>query len=154
MDCVEMKIEDEIRQKHFKSDYHKGHVNILFTCNWLESHSKDFFVKYDLTTQQYNILRILRGKAPEPATVNYLKERMIDKMCDASRIVERLRLKGFVERKTCNSDRRSVDIMITEKGQELLKILDVEIDKTEIHLKKLSQSEINTLNELLDKIRS
>ncbi len=148
-----MRLEDEIRQKEFKNIYQKGYVNILYTANWLENQSKDFFSEYELTTQQYNILRILRGHFPEQATVGYLKERIIDKMCDVSRIVERLRIKGLIDRKTCKEDRRSVDIIITAKGQELLTKIDSQIDTMNMALHNLSDDELNLLNIMLDKIR-
>lgn len=149
-----MRLEDEIKQKEFKSIHQKGYLNILFTANWLENQSKDFFSQYDLTNQQYNVLRILRGRFPEPATVGYLKERIIDRMCDVSRIVERLRIKGFIERKTCKEDRRSVDIIITQKGQDLLTNIDGKIDNMNNALHNLTDSELEQLNTLLDKIRS
>ena len=148
-----MRLEDELKQKEFKSPYQKGYLNILFTANWLENQSKDFFQQYDLTNQQYNVLRILRGHSPEPATVGYLKERIIDKMCDVSRIVERLRIKELIERKTCKEDRRSVDIVITPKGQDLLKKIDTQIDTMNAALHNLTDSELEQLNTLLDKIR-
>src|SRR6185437_9271918 len=105
-----MSLEEDIKQHKFKTEAHKAAVNIIYTFNWLDSKTRDFFKKYDLTPQQFNILRILRGQHPQPSTINLLKERMLDKMCDASRMVERLRLKNLLERHTCSNDRRSVDI--------------------------------------------
>src|SRR6478752_1081878 len=106
-----MKLEDEIKQKEFRTEHHKAMVNMIFTSNWLDSKANDFFKKFGITSQQFNILRILRGSHPEPCTINMLRERMLDKNCDASRIVERLRVKGVLDRKTCSEDRRSVDIV-------------------------------------------
>ncbi len=148
-----MKLEEEIKQKEFKNEYHKAYVNILFTTNWLDSQSKEFFAAFDLTPQQFNVLRILRGKFPEPARVNYIRERMIDKMCDASRIVERLRLKKLVERKICKLDRRSVDVVISTKGQSLLSTIDLEINQLDSVMHKLNPEEIAQLNNILDKLR-
>lgn len=148
-----MKLEEEIQQKEFKNDYHKAYVNVLYTSNWLDSQSKDFFDRFDLTPQQFNVLRILRGKFPEPARVSYIRERMIDKMCDASRIIERLRLKKLVERKTCKSDRRSADVVISSKGQGLLFAIDNEIHKLDNVMLKLNETEIEQLNNILDKLR-
>ena len=149
-----MKLEDEIKQgKGFKSDYNKAVVNLIFTYNWLESSSKAFFKEFDLTSQQFNILRILQGQYPNPATINLLRERMLDKMCDASRLVERLRLKGLLERSQASSDKRAVDILITQKGRDLLTVIEVKMPLFENKLKTLTESEIKDLNNLLDKLR-
>jgi DNA-binding MarR family transcriptional regulator len=107
----------------------------------------------DITVQQYNVLRILRGQYPKPSSVKLVKERMLDKMSDASRIIDKLKLKKLVVRTECPEDRRSVDILITDKGLGLLKSLD-DMDKMPKELfKNLSSSEIKNLNTLLDKLR-
>src|SRR4051812_18468633 len=149
-----MALEDDIKQKNFKSEFQKAGINIVYTFNWLDSKHKDFFNKYDLTSQQFNILRILRGQHPKPSTINLLKERMLDKMCDASRIVERLRLKNLLERHTCPDDRRAVDIQISPKGLDLLKKIDKEFTEVEKIFSKLSEEDAKQLNQLLDKLRS
>lgn len=148
-----MRLEDEIKQKEFKSEFNKAVVNIIYTFNWLDSKSKDFLKPYDLTPQQFNILRILRGQYPKPSTINLLKERMLDKMSDASRIVERLRLKNLVERKICVDDRRAVDIVISAKGLELLSEIDKSSHKLDGLISNLTEGETLQLNVLLDKIR-
>ncbi|MCU0431247.1 MAG: MarR family transcriptional regulator [Cytophagaceae bacterium] len=148
-----MRLEDEIKQKNFRSDYQKGVVNIIFTFNWLDQKQRDLLKPFDITSQQYNILRILRGQFPNPATINLLKERMLDKMCDASRLVDRLLKKKLVERKTCENDRRAVDIIITQEGLDLLQNLEGVIKEHEKFMHRLSEIEIKTLNELLDKLR-
>ncbi len=148
-----MELEKEIKQDHFRNEYHKLTVNIIYTYSWLNSFISSKFVKYKITVQQYNILRILRGQYPKAATVNLLKERMLDKMSDASRIVERLRTKGLVNRKTCLSDRRKVDIIITKKGLNLLKKLDNLDTEFDDFLQNLSLQEARKLNNLLDKLR-
>lgn len=112
-----------------------------------------FFKDYDLTSQQYNILRILRGQHPKPATINLLRDRMLDKMCDASRMVERLRLKDLVLRAVSSEDRRAVDIHISQKGLDLLLIIDKKLPHFESILKELNAQEIKQLNKLLDKLR-
>lgn len=148
-----MRIEEEIQQKSFKSEYHKLAVNIIFTHGWLTSLQKGLFDKYSITVNQYNILRILRGQHPNPISVNLLKERMLDKMSDTSRLVERLRAKGLVERNICKNDRRKSDVKVTSKGLELLSELepiDLEVERT---LKALSKDEAERLNNLLDKMR-
>jgi DNA-binding MarR family transcriptional regulator len=148
-----MRLEDEIKQKEFKNEYQKSLVNIIYTFNWLDTKFKDFFKTYDLTSQQFNILRILRGQHPKPCTINLLKERMLDKMCDASRIVERLRVKNLLERTQCPNDRRSVDIIISDKGLKLLELIDNNIEPLHNTLNSLSPEEIKKLNDLLDKAR-
>jgi DNA-binding MarR family transcriptional regulator len=148
-----MKLEDEILQKQFRNEYHKATVNVIFSYNWLVNYQVKLFKPYGITLQQYNILRILRGQYPKPATIKLIKERMLDKMSDASRLVEKLRLKGLVERNICSNDRRNVDVCITEKGLELLSQLDKHDDEIDAKLSTLSEEEIKHLNNLLDKLR-
>lgn len=148
-----MKLEDEIQQPKFKNDYQKAAINLVYTTNWLQQHYDATFKPYNITVQQFNILRILRGQHPEPASVKLLKERMLDKMSDASRLVEKLRQKGLVERNICPSDRRNVDVLITSRGLNLLSKLD-KLDESFRHLfSKLSREDIRKLNDLLDSLR-
>ena len=147
-----MKIDDEVKGK-FRNEHHKLAVNIIFTHGWLLNIHTLIFKPFTITPNQFNILRILRGQHPNPVTVNLLKERMLDKMSDASRLVERLREKGFVERNICSKDRRRVDIKITEKGLKLLEKIDEYNEKIDSHLKNLTSKEAAELNALLDKLR-
>jgi DNA-binding MarR family transcriptional regulator len=148
-----MKLEEEIASNKFEDNHHKTVVNLLYTYGWVTNLLRNRFDKYHITMQQFNILRILRGQYPQPATINLLKERMLDKMSDASRIVERLVQKGLVSRSTNDKDRRAVDIMITGKGKEILKTLDAEMDIHEILKTHLTDKEADQLNNLLDKMR-
>ena len=148
-----MRLEEEIKQKSFKSEYQKLAVNILFTHGWLSSLQKKEFDDFGITTTQYNILRILRGQHPNPASINLLKDRMLDKMSDTSRLIERLRVKGLVDRQICSDDRRKSDVEITEKGLSLLNELDAIEKNIENKLANLSKKEAVVLNELLDKMR-
>jgi DNA-binding MarR family transcriptional regulator len=148
-----MKIEDEIKQKQFKSEYQKAVINILFTSSWLNAANTKALRPYDITPQQFNILRILRGQFPNPATVSILQERMLDRMSNASRLVDKLKLKKLVERKECKKDRRQVDIVITEKGLTLLKDIDLSIKNFENILDEITPKEAEELNRILDKIR-
>lgn len=148
-----MKIEDEIKQKKFSSDYQKAVVNILFTANWLYAQNAQVLKPFGISPEQYNVLRILRGQHPGPASINLIQDRMLDKMSNASRLVEKLRLKKLVERKECKKDRRQVDVVITEKGLEVLKDMDERIRDTEKRFQTLSKEEAITLNKLLDKLR-
>ena len=147
-----MKLEEEIQSK-FKDNYHKLLVNIVYSYSWAYTILRKQLKTQNLTTQQFNILRILRGQHPQPATVNLLKERMLDKMSDASRIVERLIKKKLVVREINQKDRRAVDIYITEKGLELLKKLDKMDLGTDVLRKNLSPEETDQLNRLLDQMR-
>lgn len=148
-----MRIEDEIKQAKFKSEYHKLALNIAVTSNWYERFTTQKLKAYKLTPQQFNVLRILRGQSPNPATINLITERMIDKMSNASRLVDKLLEKGLVDRRTCPSDRRQVDVQITEKGQQLLSKIDDESKDWENPLHTLSDADAKTLNLLLDKLR-
>ncbi|MGZ3901280.1 MAG: MarR family winged helix-turn-helix transcriptional regulator [Bacteroidia bacterium] len=148
-----MKLEDEIKQNSFKSPQQKLAINLFYTNHWLSAHFEAFFRNQDITTQQYNVLRILRGQYPNYCNLKLIKERMLDRMSDASRIIEKLLLKGYVERKSCPDDRRSVNILITEKGLELLKSLDFIDDETKEIFGNLGTDEVETLNSLLDKLR-
>ncbi len=148
-----MKLEIEIKQKEFKSPYNKAVVNLLYTQSYIVSFQSKLFKPYDLSPEQYNVLRILRGHHPEPITVSSIQERMLNKMSNASRLVEKLKQKGLAIRKECPSDRRQVDITITSKGLGLLQTLDEEVKRFNHEVIHLDESEVAQLNELLDKLR-
>jgi DNA-binding MarR family transcriptional regulator len=148
-----MRLEDEIKQESFRNEYHKLAVNILFTHGWLMNKIQQILSRFDLTPQQFNLLRILRGQYPSTASISLLKDRMLDKMSDASRLVDRLIQKGLVERKICESDRRKVDVVITKKGLKLLEKIDETDSEMDGYLQNLSESEAKKLNDLLDKLR-
>jgi DNA-binding MarR family transcriptional regulator len=148
-----MSIEQDINQHKFRNEYQKSVINLIYTYNWMNEQVKKIFDQYDITTQQFNILRILRG-AGTPLSTLQIRQRMLDKMSDTSRIVDRLIKKGMVKKNTCKSDRRLVDVVITEKGKKLLEKLDLNIDEMDGVMKKLSVADAKTLNQLLDKIRS
>ena len=145
-------LEERIKQSKFRNEKHKTVISILYTSNVVAAHYEEAFAKYGITLQQFNVLRILRGQHPAPSTINVIRDRMLDKMSDASRIVERLRKAGLVDRVPSKKDRRAVDVVITKKGLEVL----TQIDKVELHLqeplKGLSDSEAKQLNDLLEKI--
>ena len=148
-----MKIEDEIKQRSFIDDYQKAYINLMFTAGWLQLRQSAQFKEYNLTSPQFNILRILRGQHPKPATVNLLIERMLDKTSNASRIVDKLEAKALVTRKVCPSNRRAVDIRITEQGLALLTQLDQILSSQQLGLGNLTSEEAAQLSNLLDKIR-
>lgn len=149
-----MGISEDIKQSHFKSEFNKAIVNIIYTNSWLNQSQVGFFKRFDVTTPQFNLLRILRGQHPNPATVNLLIDRMLDKSSNASRIVDKLETKGLVLRKQCSKDRRAVDVVITQQGLDLLSEIDGEMELWENNFKNLSEEECATLNSLLDKMRA
>jgi DNA-binding MarR family transcriptional regulator len=148
-----MRIEEEIQSNKFEDNYHKAVINISYTYGWLNNAFRGQFEKYNLTPQQFNVLRILRGQYPKPATVNLLKERMLDKMSDASRIVDRLVQKGLVSRCTNTKDRRAVDIRISDAGMAVLTKMDAEFKTKDILKNNLTEEEAAALSSLLDKLR-
>jgi DNA-binding MarR family transcriptional regulator len=148
-----MKIEEELKQNKFETEYQKLGLNILFTGGWVNLKNVNYLKKYDISPQQYNVLRILKGQHPNPVTLNLIMDRMVDKTSNVSRLVEKLRLKGLLERKQCERNRRAVDIVITTKGINLLQ----EINNQTIFedtFKTLSVDEAVQLNNLLNKLRS
>jgi DNA-binding MarR family transcriptional regulator len=148
-----MELEKEINQKKFKSPAHKLAVNLIYTFNWLNEYQVNLLKPFDLTLQQFNVLRILRGQHPHPASVKLIRERMLDKMSDASRIVEKLRLKDLISRTTSNDDRRACEVNISQKGLELLDRIDRSEKDFEKNFSTLTEEEIERVNELLDKLR-
>jgi DNA-binding MarR family transcriptional regulator len=127
-----MGIEQDINQSKFKNEYQKASVNLIYTFNWMTEKLRIFFEKHGLTSQQFNILRILRG-AGQPLSTLQIRQRMLDKMSDTSRIVDR--------------------ISISDKGRKLLMKMDEHQNKMDAVLGNLSISEARTLNKLFDKIR-
>lgn len=148
-----MKIEDEIQTRKFHSERHKATINIVFTSNWVTDILEKRASMSKITLQQFNILRILRGQYPAPATNCLLKERMLDKTPDVSRIVDRLVSKGLVAKSRCASDRRAVDITITTKGLDTLEDLDERMLMMDVLQENITEAECQTLNNLLDKLR-
>ncbi len=148
-----MRIEDEIKVKKFHNEWHKATINILFTGNWINGILEKRAGAQQITIQQFNVLRILRGQYPNPATNRMVKERMIDKMPDVSRIMDRLVAKGLVSRSQNPDDRRAVDVVITDKGIEVLAELDESMLLLDVLEKNITKEECHVLNDLLEKIR-
>ncbi len=147
-----MGIEKDIQQRSFRNEYQKVTVNIIFSASWLAEKIKTFLESEDITSQQYNILRILKG-SKEPLSTLQIRERMLDKMSDTSRIVERLLKKGLVEKKVCATDKRLVDVIISKKGLALLERLDKNNTQLDDIPHALNPEEAILLNKLLDKMR-
>jgi len=148
-----MRIEDEIKQKSFVSEYHKLAVNLQFTANWLGAKQAKVFKQFGISYQQFNVLRILKGQYPNPSSLILIRERMMDKESNASRLIDKLEKADLTKRVQCPNNRRQVDITITPKGIELLEKLNPEVENLKDVLSELSQDEAKTLNTLLDKMR-
>lgn len=151
-----MRIEDEIKQPIFRDAYEKAIINLTYTAGWLEMRQTAAFKPLGLTLPQFNILRILRGQHPRPATVALLIDRMLDKTSNASRIVDRLVEKQLVTRTVCPANRRAVDIRITGEGLALLGRIEADdlLNPARIGLGPLSADELRLLNGLLDRMRT
>ena len=148
-------IEQAIKQsKAFRNEYHKASVNLIYSGKWIINFHNELFRQFTLTLQQYNILRILKGQSPKAATVKLIRERMLDKASDASRIVEVLRKKELVQRDLNSDDRRKVNVFITKKGINLLATIEKKSHILDNFLSSLSPKEIKLLNALLDKARN
>ena len=148
-----MSIEEDISQPKFRNEFQKGVINLIYTYNWMNEKMKALFDKEKITAQQFNILRILRG-AGKPLSTLQIRQRMLDKMSDTSRIVDRLIVKGLVSKTVCPDDKRLVDVSISDKGMKLLEKMDKYENDMDAVFGNLSIAEAKTLNNLLDKIRS
>ncbi|HWB94304.1 MAG TPA: family 10 glycosylhydrolase, partial [Puia sp.] len=148
-----MALENEINQRKFRTEYQKARINIIYTYNWLSEKINSIFEEWDITPRQFNILRILRGEG-KPLSTLQIRQRMLDKMSDTSRIVDRLLKKGLVKKTPNGEDRRLVDVVITAKGKKLLEKIDPFEDYADKIMQNLSEEETRTLNGLLDKLRT
>ena len=148
-----MALENEINQRKFRNEYQKAILNILYTNNWLSEKINIIFDQWGMTPRQFNILRILRGEG-KPLSTMQIRQRMLDKMSDTSRIVDRLVKKGMVRKTPNGEDRRLVDVVITQKGKRLLEKIDPLEDEIDKMITHLSEDEAVTLNTLLDKLRN
>jgi DNA-binding MarR family transcriptional regulator len=148
-----MGIEQDIQQPNFRNEFQKMGINLLFTANWLNEQIGKMLSEEGVTQQQYNILRILRGSTT-PLSTQKIRERMLDKMSDTSRIVDRLIAKELVLKNTCEKDKRLVDITLTPKGLSLVDQLDQYNERIDALLKGINVSEAQLINQILDKIRT
>jgi DNA-binding MarR family transcriptional regulator len=148
-----MGLEQDLKQGRFANEYEKLVVNILFTSSWLSSLNATRLKPFGLTPEQYNVLRILRGSHPKPMMLADITSRMIDRNSNATRLVEKLKLKGFVNREICATNRRQVDISVTDEGLSVLKSIDEGLDEWLQKLNTIPKTEVEELNNLLDKLR-
>jgi DNA-binding MarR family transcriptional regulator len=149
-----MKLEEELRTEKFKTEQQRAVLSILFTSSWIEVRTNECFKQYGISQEQYNVLRILKGQKGRPANLSTVQERMIHRMSNATRLVEKLKLKGYVNRVPCEDNRRKVEITITNKGIALLENIDPRLVKLETDLfRNFTEEEIRQIGSLLDKVR-
>jgi DNA-binding MarR family transcriptional regulator len=148
-----MKIEELIQQKKFLHNGHKAIINLIYTYHWLSKQMEDVFDSFQITQQQFNVLRILRGRFPNSATAGEVKEVMLDKSPDLTRLCDRLLKKKWIERATNEKNRRQIFLKITQEGLDLLEMIDNQMLKLSENFKNLSEQEFEQLSELLDKLR-
>lgn len=148
-----MSIEKDINQKNFKDAFQKAYINLMFTNNWMLNQTKSWFKEHGVTHQQYNVLRILRGSHPNCMNPGSIKDVMIDKSPDLTRLIDRLIEKKYVQRETCGSNRRKVDVIITQEGLDKLKQLDPLEEEMKNMFNNLTDDEAETLSNLLDRLR-
>jgi DNA-binding MarR family transcriptional regulator len=149
-----MSLEQDIKQSKFRDEHEKAAINILFTASWLSNKNALRLRPHGITSEQFNVLRILRGSHPDKLMLAEITSRMIDKSSNATRLVEKLRQKGLLRREICENNRRQVDITITEEGLALLKAIDVEMESWVKSLRGITLSEAQELNRILDKLRN
>ncbi len=148
-----MELEQELKMSHFQSEHHKAQLNILFTASWLRNLGSHYLKNHDLSHEQYNVLRILRGQSGNPLCVRDITARMIDKSSNTTRIIDKLESKEMLARQASQADRRELQISITPKGLEVLKALDEDFGILPKNTLNLTDSEAHILNKLLDKLR-
>lgn len=149
-----MTIEDVIKSSVTLNPHVKTVLNIVYSGRLVEERIAEALKPYDLSPQQYNVLRILRGQKGKPANLSTIQERMISKMSNTTRLVDKLLAKGFVERNICEINRRKVEIIITPSGLALLETLDPQLLTTnQTILKDFSMQELDSINKILDKLK-
>ncbi len=149
-----MKIEEEIKQQSFNSETHKLVVNLLFTSSWLSGLHNKVLRAHGISMQQFNVLRILRGQYPKTSSLILIRERMLDKESNASRLIDKLEVSGLISRVQCPKDRRQVEITITQQGLDLLEKVSPDMERLSQESIAIDDSEAKSLNDLLDKLRN
>ncbi len=149
-----MKIEDAIKQGKFADNYERVIVNVLYTANCLRDIQNNLLKEHELLIQHYNVLRIINGRSPEPISPGEIKEVVLDKSTDLTRLLDKLVNKGLVNRELCAENRRRMDITMTPKGKKLLERLSVSLNDIKTEMKKgLTDKEAEQLSKLLNKMR-
>ena len=148
-----MNLNNQLSIGAFRNEWQKASMSLLYTCGFLSNGYESFFKKHNVTSQQYNALRILRDQFPKPVSTSFLREKMLDKMSDASRLVSRLNAKGYVTVTQNPTDKRLVNILISSEGLSILSGIDKELYLLDALLQGLTEEEAATLVELLYKVR-
>lgn len=150
-----MKLEDELKMQHFTDNFQKAYLNILFTGNWLESKMQKKLKSFNITTPQYNVLRILRGQKGQPMSAFAIQERMLHRTSNVTRILEKLVEKDLVTRESKSSNRRMIDVMLTPKGAELLRATDDMANEGHLQFaKNMTEADALQMSDWLDSIRT
>lgn len=147
------KIGDKIKVKKFSNEWQKATINLVYTTNWVSTLLEARANKSDITLQQFNVLRILRGQYPEPVKNSTIRERMVTKTSDISRLIDRIVIKELATRSSCSEDKRAVDLMITQKGLDLLSEIEEDMLLSDVLPKNITEKQCMQLNKLLDKFR-
>lgn len=148
-----MRIDDAIQQGTFENEYHRLAVNLIYTSHHFAVHLEQALQPHEVSPEQFNVLRILRGKHPAPMAGKDIQARMLNPMSNTSRLVEKLRSKGLVERSPCHHDRRAVDISLTSAGIAKLEPLNCLVAELHRDYRTLDEDEAAHLNDLLDRLR-
>jgi DNA-binding MarR family transcriptional regulator len=148
-----MKLSEEIKTSKFESETHKAILNVMFTGNWYSSEGGKFFKLHNLSSEQYNVLRILRGSNPNNLCLKDITSRMLDKNSNTSRIIKKLELKKLIDIAGHETDKRFYQIGINKNGLQLLAQIDTEFKSANPHKSGLTENEAKILNDLLDKMR-
>ncbi len=150
--CV--KIEQAIQQASFDNSLHKAVINLVYTSNWMRDKQNQLFKPYGILPQHFNVMKILKGKHPELVSPSYVKEVMLDKAPDLTRLVDKLVQKGWASRKQCEQNRRMVEIGLTDKGVKVLEVLNEQVKANAASLQnRLTETEAEQISDLLDKLR-
>lgn len=148
-----MKIDQELQVHRFHSDEQKAQLNVLFTASWLKNRINQWLKDFDLTHEQFNVLRIIRGQKQRPICVKEISERMIDRNSNTTRILDKLEAKSLVQRTPSAEDRREMEVRLTEAGKKLLREIDRKFNNTGMRFSALNETEAQLLSSLLDKMR-
>lgn len=151
--CI-VKLEQAIQSTKFRSEVHKAGLNILYTAWWLKTVMSKELKEFGLTHEQYNVLRILKGKYPDQMCVRDVACRMIEKSSNVPRIIDRLEIKKLVKRSTSAIDKRETVIILTQSGITILEATTNMINQVMDGILIVSNQEAHTLNQLLEKVRS
>lgn len=148
-----MEIDKVIKQPRFKDEFQKAMINLFYTSNYFRDHHSTVFKQFDIQGQHYNVLRILKGKHPEPVSPGYIKEVILDKGADLTRLVDKLVKLGLVFRNICPDNKRKIHLNLTDAGLKKLQNISEHLNNQYDKFRHLTDEEYSTLSHLLDKMR-